>query len=385
MIIEYSRQDTQVFWYDKHIYTLSSQMGTLNQEVSELTKGLHHMMHLLQAHISVYQHQTSFPSYPYSVPVVSGPPASSDTPINPATTYCLHNDPDNLNPQSHQTGSTTGRWSCSGESQSQKESHQPSSPPSNSCLPHSVNSATNFGPCHVSENKSSHLWVSPSILSISPGYQAGSPGLPPHTGHEDSRHLSTNPASISRSQPMLCLQPPSDNDERSCLLSSALAGLSTHSLLEPSPTLNPSQASNEALGALILTTQSHNLIQDSSVFQIKDSHPLSSAPSTLPCVPSVTSLDSGSPQLDVLESCLPLGDPSALEHTSLECLLGNGDSMESRDSESVSSRRSSIGVQTQSTEQSWCLDLTDWSVHVSEAQMKLKWSSSERDSRFTDI
>ncbi|KAM6897260.1 voltage-gated delayed rectifier potassium channel KCNH4 isoform 2-T2 [Xenentodon cancila] len=340
------------------ISQLNLKMGTLNQEVSELTKGLHHMMHLLQAHVSIHQHKTSLSSYPYSIPVVSGPPPSSDTGmlLNPASSYCLHNDPDNLNPHSHQTGLASGHWNCGGMAQSQKESHQPSSPPTNSCLPLSVNSAAKLGLCHSSENKTSHLWASPSLLSISPDYQGGKPGLPPHVGHEDSRCLNTNPASISRSQPILCLQPPSDNDDLSCLLSSAPTGMSSQSLLDPCPSshshLNPSQASSDTLGA-----------QDTTVFQIKDSPPstppLSSTSSTLPSKPSVSSLDSGSAQLDVLESCLPLGDPSALEHTSLECLLGNGDSMESRDSESASSRRSSIGVQTQSTEQSWCLDLTD--------------------------
>ncbi|XP_061565358.1 potassium voltage-gated channel subfamily H member 4 [Cololabis saira] len=348
------------------ISQLNLKMGTLNQEVSELTKSLHHMMHLLQAHLSTHQHTTSLPSYPYSIPVVSGPPPSSDTgmPLNPASAYCLHDDPDNLTLHSHLA---SGHWSCGGMAQSQKESHQPSSPPTNSTLPHSVNSATKLGPCHSSENKTSHLWTSPSLLSISPDHQGGSPGLTPHAGHEDSRCLNTNPASISRSQPILCLQPPGDNDELSCLLSSPPTCMSSQSLLDPSPIshshLNPSQASNETLGALMPSAQSHHLVQDATVFQIKDSHPsvhpLSSTSSTLPSKPSVSSLDSGPAQLDALESCLPLGDPSALEHTSLECLLGNEDSTESRDSESASSRRSSIGVQTQSTEQSWCLDLTD--------------------------
>ncbi|XP_070783776.1 voltage-gated delayed rectifier potassium channel KCNH4 [Enoplosus armatus] len=333
------------------ISQLNNKMGTLNQEVSDLTKGLHHMMHLLQAHMSVHHYNASLASCPYDIQMVSSPATAPNTGMsfNLASAYHLHNDPGSHEGHIHHSIPPAGHWGYGGAAETQTESHlrpQSSSPPAHSCPPLSVNSAPRLGPCHGSESLTSHLWTSPSLLSVSPGFLGGSPGHAPLVGHEysDSRPLSASPTSISQSQPTLCLQPPSDSDEYSCLLSSNPTGTSTRSLLDSSPT-------------------SHNLIQDTSLFQIEDSHPsihpVSASPPLLPGHPLGSSLDSGSPRSEVLEPHLPLGDPSAIEHTSLECLLGNGGSTESRDSESASSRRSSIGVQTQSTEQSWCLDLTD--------------------------
>lgn len=307
--------------------------------------------------------------------MVSGLPAAPSTgmPFNPASAYHLHNDPGSHTGHNYQSSPAAGQWSYSGSAETQTESHhrpQSTSPPANSCP---LLAAPKLDLSDNSESVTTRLRTSPSLLSVSPGFQGGSRGPAPHAGCEDSdnRPLSASPATISQSQPILCLQPPSDSDEYSCLLSSAPAGTSTHSLLDSSPAsmyhfrlsseshLNPSQASNEAICLMMSTPTSQNLIQDTSFFQMEDLHPsslpVSTTPPTLPCQPSVSSLDSGSPQSEPH----PLGDPSAIEHTSLECLLGNGGSMESRDSESASSRRSSIGVQTQSTEQSWCLDLTD--------------------------
>uniref|UniRef100_A0A3P9D247 Voltage-gated delayed rectifier potassium channel KCNH4 n=1 Tax=Maylandia zebra TaxID=106582 RepID=A0A3P9D247_9CICH len=354
----------------KVLYVLSPQMGTLNQEVSELTKSLHHMMHILQAHVSFHHYNASFPSHPCGVQMASNSPRASNSgmPFSHSSAFHLHNVPGSH--YSHQSAPAAGHWSCSGTTETPTESHQrpqSCSPPANHCPTLSPKSSPKSVPCHSSESMTAHLWTSPSLLSISPGFHGGSPGLPPHAGHEDNRPLGASSITISQSQPTLCLQPPSDNDEYSCLLSSVPTGMSTHSLLDTSPShyanLNPLKASNEAMCVLMSTPPSHPLIQDTSIFQIKDSnsslHPVSSSPPTLPCQPFGSSVDSGSLQSDVIEPHLPLGDPSAVEHTSLECLLGNTGSLESRDSGSASSRRSSIGVQTQSTEQSWCLDLTD--------------------------
>ncbi|CAI5658810.1 unnamed protein product [Oreochromis niloticus] len=352
------------------ISQLNLQMGTLNQEVSELTKSLHHMMHILQAHVSFHHYNASFPSHPCGVQMASNSPRASNSgmPFSHGSTFHLHNVPGSH--YSHQSAPAAGHWSCSGTAETPTESHQrpqSCSPPANPCPTLSPKSFPKSVPCHSSESMTAHLWTSPSLLSISPGFHGGSPGLPPHAGHEDNRPLGASSTTISQSQPTLCLQPPSDNDEYSRLLSSVPTGMSTHSLLDTSPSsyanLNPLKASNEAMCVLMSTPPSHPLIQDTSIFQIKDSnsslHPVSSSPPTLPCQPFGSSVDSGSLQSDVIEPHLPLGDPSAVEHTSLECLLGNTGSLESRDSGSASSRRSSIGVQTQSTEQSWCLDLTD--------------------------
>ncbi|KAG7227949.1 hypothetical protein INR49_005570 [Caranx melampygus] len=357
------------------ISQLNHKMSTLNQEVSELTKGLHHMMHLLQAHISMHHYKAS---HPYGVQVMSSPPTGPNTgmPLNPASAYHLHNDPGSHEGHSHQSVPSTEHWSYGGAAETQTESHhrpKSSSPPANSCPPLPLNSEPRSGLCHSSESMKAQVWTTPSLLGISPGFHGGSPGLASHAWHEesDNRPLSASPTTISKSQPTLCLQPPSDSDEYSCLLSSAPTGLSTRSLLDSSPSSYPSfclpsesrlnlpHTSNED----ICVPTPHNLLQDTSIFQIDDSHstvqPVPASLPTLPSNPLGSPLASGSPRSDALEPHLPLGDPSAIEHTSLECLLGKGGSMESRDSESASSRRSSIGVQTQSTEQSWCLDLTD--------------------------
>ncbi|XP_063749403.1 potassium voltage-gated channel subfamily H member 4-like [Eleginops maclovinus] len=338
---------------------LNQKMGTLNQEVSELTRGLHHMMHLLQSHLSVHNYKAS---HQYGVQMVSGHLTTPETgmPFNLASTCHLHNDPG-----IHQSVPHSSKL-CYGEAaETQTERNQSSSLPANSCL--STNSAS-IGPCDSSESVSTHLRTSPPLLRVSQCFQGGCPDLAPDPGHKysDNRPLSSSPTAISQSQPTLCLQLSSESDEYTCLLSGARSDTSTHSLLDSPPSSYPhlclppdfscSQVSRKDTCVLISSPTSHNLIQDNSIFHMEDLNPSASLP-MLPLRPLGSSLDSGS---DVVEPSLPLGDPSAIEHTSLECLLGNGgDSMESRDSESVSSRRSSIGVQTQSTEQSWCLDLTD--------------------------
>lgn len=320
-----------------------TQVGSLHQEVSELTKDLHRMMNLLQTHISVNHHKTSFSS---CIPTVShtGMPADS--------TFHLHTNHGSLKAH-NQCPPAAAQWSCCETAKSQTERHQPCSPPTNSCL--FVSSAPKLGLCHSSESMTS-LWTRSSPLS--PCYSGERPGLTPHGRHEDSRPLSASPSTVSQSHPTLCLQPPSDGDELSCLLSSAATGSSTHSLLDPPsssyPHVNISQALKEAF---------HPLSQDASIFHTKDSHtfihPIFSSSSTLLCKPAVSPLDPGSIQLEVLQPSLTLGSSSSSQCTSFDCLLENKEPMESGDSESKSSRRSSIVVQTQSTDQSWCLDFTD--------------------------
>ncbi|KAM4623472.1 voltage-gated delayed rectifier potassium channel KCNH4-like [Polymixia lowei] len=351
------------------ISQLNQKMGTLNQEVSQLTKDLHHMMHLLQAQVAVHHYATSLSSYPYGVHMVSNPPSVPSTGMayNLAPSLHLHHDPGSLEGHCHHSGPHVGQWNYSGAPGTQPESHY---------QPQPIDSAPRPGPCHSSgSNPAQHPWTSPSLLSISPAFQGGGPGLAPHAGHEssDSRPLSASPTAISQSQPTLCLQPSNCSAEYSCLLSSAPT--STHSLLDPSPSsysqlylpsnsqLHPLQATQGDICVLASDLQGHILTQDNSSLQVEEPHlsihPIPASPPTFHCQPPVCSQDSEPPRPDALDGHIPLGDPSAVGHTSLECLLGKGDSMESRDSESVSSRRSSIGVQTQSTEQSWCLDLTD--------------------------
>lgn len=56
-----------------------AQMVSLNQEVSQLTKDLHHMMHLLQAQVAVHHYPTSRSSYPYGVHTMHTNPAAYST------------------------------------------------------------------------------------------------------------------------------------------------------------------------------------------------------------------------------------------------------------------------------------------------------------------
>ncbi|XP_034049908.1 potassium voltage-gated channel subfamily H member 4 isoform X2 [Thalassophryne amazonica] len=339
------------------ISQLTQKMGTLNQEVSELTKDLHHMMHLLQAHVSVHHHQAALPSYPHGVHRVSNSPAASNTgtSFNLASNQYLCHKPDIHESSGHQSTPPVSHWSYSATAETQTESHSQSSSLStvnpNSYLPLTVNSEPTLGLCHSSGNVITHPRTGPCLLSINPG-------LASQTGHEDSssRPLSAARATISQSHPTLCLQIPGDSGEYSCLWSSSSASM--HGLLAPSHSSYPhlclpsESHLHFAQDLCDPKSESHNLIQEPHL----NIHPLSSSP---PTVSNQHPLLQDSPSLTALESQFSLGDPSTIVHTSLECLLGNRDSVESRDSGSTSSRRSSSGVQTQSTEQSWSLDLTD--------------------------
>lgn len=348
-------------------------MKTLNQEVSELTKGLHHIMHILQAQVSVHQCKGSHTSYPYGIQMMSIPTTvpSTNMPLNQPSASTLKSDPISHVACSLQLTPYHDLWSCSETPKAQPENfYQPRSP--TSCPGPSGSHADS---CCASESNTTDVWTSTSLFSINPGFQDGNPGLATRAGHETNDYrpvcLSAT-ATISKSQPTLCLQPPVESDEQSCLLSGAPAALSTHSLQDTLPSSYPhlclpsetkvklSPATQEDICVLLSMPASQNLIQDTSVFQISDSHPLIlpvSASTTSTVVPGETILDSESPQLDLGEPRVPLGDSPSVNHDSLECLLGNGGSLESKDS--VSSQRSSSGLQTKSSEQSWCLDLTD--------------------------
>lgn len=293
---------------------LFTQMGTLNQEVSELTKGLHYMINLLQAHLSL-QHCKG--PCPYNMHTVSSSHTCPDTGMhfNLAPTCHLLNVPGSHEGHSHQSVSPAEHCSYSAIDETLTESYQQpqsSSPAANSCPPCSLTSTSALGTCQSCDSVTAHLWTSPSL--------------------------------------------PSDGDEYSWLKSD-------NNLLDPSSSsryhpyvpselyVSLSQNSHEDIDVLMSAPASQNLIQDTSILQIEE--PVSASPPTLPC------LDSETIWSDALESNLPLGHPSAIEHPSMECLLGTGSSMESRDSESASSQRSSNGFYTASTEQSWCQDLTD--------------------------
>ncbi|MBN3275651.1 KCNH4 protein, partial [Polyodon spathula] len=100
------------------ICKLNQEMSNLNQEVSQLTKELHHMMHFLQAQLTVQHYTSSLPSYPYRVQMVHSPPAnknggSSDWQQRVSYTVPpglhMQHDPTNLDPVS-----SGGQWNYSG-------------------------------------------------------------------------------------------------------------------------------------------------------------------------------------------------------------------------------------------------------------------------------
>ncbi|KAK2820446.1 hypothetical protein Q5P01_023405 [Channa striata] len=315
------------------ISQLNQKMGMLNQEVSELTKGLHSMMHLLQDHLSLHHHRASCPYSMHMVPGSSTGP-NNGVPFTLAPPYHLLNVPGSHEDHSKQSVSPAGHCGFSAAAEAQPESsHQLASSmsPANSRPARSVNSATRLDLRHSCESLTTHLWTSPSL--------------------------------------------PNDSDEYSCLLSSAPTGMSTQSLLDPLPGAyhhryppsesprNRSQASQQDIGVLGSVPTSQDLTQDTSIFQIEDPqtarHLASASLPELLSHPLISTLDSEMPQSSALEPILPLGHLSATEHPSMECLLGNGSSVESKDSESLSSQRSSNDFHTASTEQSWCQDLTD--------------------------
>ncbi|KAK5881304.1 hypothetical protein CesoFtcFv8_022119 [Champsocephalus esox] len=269
------------------ISQLNQKMDSLNQEVSEITRSLQHMMHLLQSHLSGHHYKAS---YPYGVQMVSGHLAAPDpgTPFNLPPTY-------HLDPGIHQGVPHASNLSYGGAAETLTVSNQSLSPPANYCL--SANSAP-IGP----ESVTTHPRTSPPLLRVSPCFQGGCPDLAPQPGHKhsDNRPLSSSPTTISQSQPTLCLHPPSEREEYTCRLSGARPATSTHSLLDSPPSSYPhlclppdfssSQASREDICVLISAPTSHNLIQDNSILHMEDLNPSTSAP-TLPPDPLGSSLD----------------------------------------------------------------------------------------------
>ncbi|XP_058862716.1 potassium voltage-gated channel subfamily H member 4-like [Acipenser ruthenus] len=100
------------------ICKLNQEMSNLNQEVSQLTKELHHMIHFLQAQLTVQHYTSSLPSYPYGVQMVHSPPANNNRGASnwqqrvsytvPPGLHMQH-DPPNLDPVS-----SGGQWNYSG-------------------------------------------------------------------------------------------------------------------------------------------------------------------------------------------------------------------------------------------------------------------------------
>lgn len=318
-------------------HVLCLQMGTLNEEVSVLSKGLHHMMHLLQAHISMQHYNT----YPYGLQMVSMSTShpGTDVSFSPSTAYHLRSEPASFGspgrPHATQWGGCStapAEAHMTGRQQTQLGVSPPINPgcrPVQSGAPKRANTPSE--------------WSTGPLLNISPGSQGEGPPAVPHS---EGRPLGASPTAISQSQPALCLQPPTDADGFSCLLTSRPSAVSTQSLLDSSPASNPHPTCLPAQLSvntpnkhtdkleeicIIPTADAHNVMEDSSMFQIKDSCPPMlpvSASSTLSSLPSRrSSLESVPLRSETLDPRLPLCDPPA----NLERLLGNGAFEEGRD------------------------------------------------------
>lgn len=314
-------------------------MGTLNEEVSVLSKGLHHMMHLLQAHISIQHYNT----YPYGLQMVSMPTShpGTDVSFSPSSSYHLRSEPASFGspggPRVSQWGGCSAaptETHATGRQQTQLRASPPMNPGSRPGEAHRRGSKSVSRPSE---------WSTGPFLNISLGSQGEGPATGPHN---ESRPLGTSPTAISQSQPALCLQPPTDADGFSCLLTSRPSGVSTQSLLDspasnPHPPCMPAQPSVNTPNkqtdkveemCLVPTAAAHNVMEDSSLFQIKDSCPPMLPVSASPTLSSLpgrrSSLDSVPSRSETLDPRLPLCDPPA----SLERLLGNGAFEEGGDS-----------------------------------------------------
>lgn len=111
----------------------SSQVNNLNQEVSNLAKELHDVMHFLPPHMAMQYYNPPVSSYSYGIPMAPSPSVTVSSnwqphvPLNIATGLHLH----------HETISHPARnvWGCSGmSSQGRSPSLLHSSSPMSSCL-----------------------------------------------------------------------------------------------------------------------------------------------------------------------------------------------------------------------------------------------------------
>ncbi|XP_033913152.3 potassium voltage-gated channel subfamily H member 4-like isoform X1 [Acipenser ruthenus] len=236
------------------ICKLSQEMSSLNQEVSQLTKELHHMMHLLQAQLTVQHYTSSLPSYPYGVQMVHSPPTNNSSGgasewqqrVSYTVPPGLHvqHDPPNLDPVSQGSGgpwnySSTpaaanhGRGSTMGGQQLKEMDnfhpvvdhfHAPSSPRANyyhtPCFGATgrtinpkvelkQNACQPIGSSPNSPFTASQVRPCSSLLSPIPTFSSfASPPPPPvySSSSSDSGQTLSSSISLSKSHPTLCQQ-----------------------------------------------------------------------------------------------------------------------------------------------------------------------------------
>ncbi|XP_048870758.1 potassium voltage-gated channel subfamily H member 4-like isoform X2 [Brienomyrus brachyistius] len=314
---------------------LNKEMSLLNQEVAQLTKELHHMMHFLQAHVAVQHYTSSLSTYPYGVHVVSKPSTSSSTAYNVAAGLHLHHEP-----LSHHAG---GVWSFGG-------AHG------------NTSQARGAATCQPAETENCHLV---DHFHHTPSPRSSCLQTPCFTSSPQSAYGASIPVNLRHSHPSLGHQLPASYEHAfstSTIPTSAHSAMTDHSRyphlhVSTKPLLHPvgsKQSDLAASSAPLHTLDTCRLLE----VHLPANSP-HSGPASVHRQPSVTSLDSGPSRLDISDSDHPLGDSAGVEHISLECLLSEQSSLGRRDSETPKSRRSSVGIQTSDTEPFWTIDMAD--------------------------
>ncbi|XP_026101225.1 potassium voltage-gated channel subfamily H member 4 [Carassius auratus] len=167
------------------IEQLNNKMGNLKQEVSILTKDLHHIMHLLQTQIAVRHYTAPLSSCPYGVNMMS----SSSISMSPAyilgsSIHMQHKDhvvPEGLLASTSWSHSRPGESGFTQHTERQEHFHQhepnqPSPVTAKEPCSHDWSSLYTSIPSNISHH---HLSAGSPHLSIHPGTQGPTPGESP--------------------------------------------------------------------------------------------------------------------------------------------------------------------------------------------------------------
>ncbi|XP_016089064.1 potassium voltage-gated channel subfamily H member 4-like [Sinocyclocheilus grahami] len=325
------------------IVQLNKKMGNLKQEVSILTKDLHHIMHLLEAQIAVHHYTEPLSSCPHGVHMMS----SSSVGVSPAyilgsSIHMQHKEhvvPEGLlgsTSWSHGRPGGGSGFAQHTEKQGHFRQHEPNqhSPvTANEPCSHDWSSIYTSVPSNISHH---HFSTGSSLLSISPGSLGPTPGESPRAEGSslgicagDGAH-----ASISQSHPVLHTLFPQNLDSSSF-----------------SCKVTPSSYSH-----LHLSTEP---VFPYSTPTVDEEHRTPEVALTQNVVPSTFVQENSPHESGIVLSSLE--ESPEVEHTSRECLLGN--QRLGQDSETSESRSSgsSVGLCSQSeiSETTWCLDLMD--------------------------
>ncbi|XP_017213999.1 voltage-gated delayed rectifier potassium channel KCNH4 isoform X2 [Danio rerio] len=320
---------------------LNKKMGNLKEEVANLTKDLHHIMHLLQAHIAARHYAAPFSSCPYGVHMMSSAAVSmSPTYILGSNIHMQHKDhvvSEGLlrsTSWNHSRVNGGSGFAQHTEKQGHFHQHEPiqhSTVPANDPCSHDWSSILTSSSSSISHH---HFSTGPGTQGPTPREAPQPEGLLLSVCPGDGAH-----ASISQSQPVL------QNLFSQNLCGSGLSCKvtpSSYSHLQISTEPAPSY-STLTLGEVHRTSEvglAHNQNLVSSIFPQEHSPPSPKELGIIPC---------------------SLVESSEVEHTSQECLLSNQRlGQDSETSESRSSE-SSVGLcsQSESSETTWCLDLID--------------------------